>query len=520
MESAQLPQIIVKIRVPKSNGYFAVGTGFVIAADLVATAKHVVEFSKRNVDRPVELHRAQDLSLEDPPKYLADRQYAYIGGNAVDFVVLRLTQSIVSDLNFPLIAREFPEAHDKWLSYGFPVVGKRLEDFFGELVPVMGTFFPTGADNNSCHLKSADNAKLAPRDDAGQSSAWQGLSGAPVFRNGKFYGCISSSPTSLEERFRAISFPSLLRNCSEFREFVNTDLYPESKVIQEFQQSLIAKITPLLKDLPIFNELLEEYGYSRETSPGELATIFVTEPGYQENCKDILDAIKDILSREDIVARYQGEWAYVVQSAVILCKWLILNVVRTQWLRAKNLDKDCFIDRANLNSIELSSAVEVELIVARCLMVAPKIQQNSANNQLQCGSELSFFDAFEAHNPEATHQELLIPLYKEFFRRNPEGLSESRIVEAIIEHVASETSQGRPRRRKTNRASVIYFLINKDRYDRLQNNCQELLTKFGAALGGRLQFICCGGDDGEAFSEPLTNLLAALRSIYVLNTPR
>jgi hypothetical protein len=207
---------IAKILSPKVNGKNAIGTAYPISKNLIITARHVVDFAERDVDKPISIIWTDILDGDEKPYTVEVSQMNIVfnGGEKYDVVLIRC--ALPANVDIPPLLGVHPVEHQKWKSMGFPQVGKE-EDGLRHKISAMGEIFPPDKNNSILHLASLNDAR--------ENNAWMGMAGAPVFSGEILIAVITGRLHDFKDRFLAVSIPYLLANEIGFRKAVG--YYPD-----------------------------------------------------------------------------------------------------------------------------------------------------------------------------------------------------------------------------------------------------------------------------------------------------
>jgi hypothetical protein len=208
--------LVAKILSPKTNGYNVIGTAYPISKDLIITARHVVDFAERDVDKPISIIWTDILDGDEKPYTVEVSQMNIVfnGGEKYDVVLIRC--ALPANVDIPPLLGVHPVEHQKWKSMGFPQVGKE-EDGLRHKISAMGEIFPPDKNNSILHLASLNDAR--------ENNAWMGMAGAPVFSGEILIAVITGRLHDFKDRFLAVSIPYLLANEIGFRKAVG--YYPD-----------------------------------------------------------------------------------------------------------------------------------------------------------------------------------------------------------------------------------------------------------------------------------------------------
>lgn len=196
-------QLIAKILPTKKNGKRSIGTGYLIAKDLIVTARHVVVFAERDNDIQITIECPDLKDTHGDPFTSKVTEIVFGEGDDYDIAILKCNPVPQIDISLVQLAQHFPVAHEQWSGFGYPQIGKNEETGARKKVSVLGKFHPPDKANHEINLTSES--------DALEKEGWCGLSGAPVFHGDTLYAVISATPRSRDECFTAVLIPWLLK---------------------------------------------------------------------------------------------------------------------------------------------------------------------------------------------------------------------------------------------------------------------------------------------------------------------
>jgi len=196
--------LIARVLPTKAQGGRTIGTGYPITKDLVLTARHVVLFEGRDPNVPISIEWPD---LKDNTGKLCSSIVSEIieFGEQYDIALLKCDIPPKAHNSLPYLTQQFPKAHEKWESLGYPRIGK--DEGVRNKVSVLGKFHPS--DNTH-------QIQLTSESDAIEKEGWCGISGAPVFNGNTLYAVISKTPTERKECFTAVLIPWLINNLPTF----------------------------------------------------------------------------------------------------------------------------------------------------------------------------------------------------------------------------------------------------------------------------------------------------------------
>jgi hypothetical protein len=205
--------LIAKVLVPKTNGKNAIGTAYPISKNLIITARHVVDFTERDVSKPISIIWTDILDSNKKPYSVEVPQLNILfnGGETYDIVLIRCDIPIQVHSSLPISIGQHPKGHEEWESMGYPQIGKEA-DGSRHKVSAMGGIFPPDQSSPILDLESKGDAK--------EKEGWQGISGAPVFVGDTLIAVITYTPNDINERIRAISIVYLLQHEPAFNDVI------------------------------------------------------------------------------------------------------------------------------------------------------------------------------------------------------------------------------------------------------------------------------------------------------------
>ncbi len=202
--------LIAKVLSTKKNGKRSIGTGYPISKNLMLTARHVVIFPDRDVDKPIITEWPDIKDASGKPYTVEVSCIVYDGGEQYDIALLECKVPSQAHVTPLVLSQRFPEAHEKWKGFGYPEIGKNEDVNTREKISVLGIFHPSDVNNHKISLTSES--------DALKKTGWHGVSGTPVFQGAGLYAVIIETPIKRKECFTAVSIPYLLNNVPEFCE--------------------------------------------------------------------------------------------------------------------------------------------------------------------------------------------------------------------------------------------------------------------------------------------------------------
>ncbi|MBL6988114.1 MAG: TIR domain-containing protein [Methylobacter sp.] len=204
--------LIAKILVPKTIGKNAIGTAYPISKDLVLTARHVVDFEGRDINRPISISWPDiaDPANGQQPYTVTAAQDNIEFFDGYDIALIRCMAPPKAHISPLILSERHPIERESWKSMGYAQVGKDSDE--RKKVSAMGDIFPPDTCSHVLDLES--------RGDAKQKEGWKGISGAPVFRGHTLIAVLTHSPDDINERLRAVSISYLLKNHPAFKKIV------------------------------------------------------------------------------------------------------------------------------------------------------------------------------------------------------------------------------------------------------------------------------------------------------------
>ena len=252
-------KLVAKITVQRTDNNTRTGTAYPVGANLLLTARHVIEFhdelGKRDETKPVTVDW-QDVGehgehvLIEPEKI----NFAFDGGKQLDVVLLRcpIPQAIAASVNHTILEKEKIKTGNKWETLGFPKVnGFQAQD-------ATGTF---GVDQEksliNMTLDDTVNEKIFQPD----TSGWGGMSGAPVFciNTHKLQAIITNHNQDMQKQLIGVSIPYLMK-LPDFRDALGLRDIDEQhkKYVAELPQRIKKQLQQIEKSL-LYQELANSF---------------------------------------------------------------------------------------------------------------------------------------------------------------------------------------------------------------------------------------------------------------------
>ncbi len=250
----------VEVRFKTAQGLEPPGyaTGFRVGPGQVLTAQHVVERGpKDSIERAVEIRVRLDRDGSGEEVIEAPAKVAWVGES-------RLASSDRKALDVALLEDELPKGNlepfhrwvriplgrsDRWHCEGFPNASPDAARMGTEYL--YGLCHPARERATFLKLTVERKPPLPGRDG---STAWHGLSGAPVFvadgpYRGYLYGIVRASPKRFPDILRAVGTPALLRD-AELRQRLGIEDPPPPHA------GLVEKLREVLEEDPLLAERL------------------------------------------------------------------------------------------------------------------------------------------------------------------------------------------------------------------------------------------------------------------------
>ncbi len=240
----------VEVRFKTQDGLGPPGyaTGFRVGPGQILTARHVVERGPKDaIERAAEIRVRLDPDGGGEDVIEAPATVAWVGES-------ELAPGDRKALDVALLADELPgddlEPFRRWVRLPLGRSGRWWCEGFPQASPDtarMGTEYLSGechpARERATFLKlTVERAPPQPGRDG--STAWHGLSGAPVFvaegrYQGHLYGIVRSSPKRFPDIVRAVGTPALLRD-AELRRRLGFEepAPPHASLVEELRQVL------------------------------------------------------------------------------------------------------------------------------------------------------------------------------------------------------------------------------------------------------------------------------------------
>ncbi len=497
MDDNCFAKYVAKITVPKKNGKNAIGTGYAISSCLVITAQHVLTLPQWNQEHPITVEFSGLHDQDEKTQVIAHcQEIVFEGGETVDFAVLRLNRPLQDTIEYSKLSAKAPQPHQQWSSFGYPALGEHLETTLTEKTPVMGEFFP---DNDETYCSA-----LYIKGDALKKEDWKGLSGAPVISQGLCYGVIIDTPDNVNERFTAVSIPSLLKKHTAFQNFYKKFFFDEES--KKLEHILIDNITSLIDDCESMPHAALKLQLNIATEhASDIAKALIQQPSIEA----ALRILYNILLKESLNAsEIDDQWISTVECFQSIASWLLLKSVRAQWMHQYGLLTNQYQGIGICNQFELQHRHYTEVIVSKWLIQQPTFELDPVH-RIQGHSAQSTIMAYDALNRKACSEELLKPIYKDLMRKKEDfKMSEA----GLIETIKGQFDAIKP--------PLTYYLVSQEKLEEIQN--MPWFSDLNQALSGYVQFICCQISDtnNKASTENQKILLNLLNAIMVLKFPR
>lgn len=204
-------KLVAKIITPRTDNKARTGTAYPVAANLLLTARHVIEFKERDKTKPItvewqDFHETRDIAPEDIT-------YLFDGGELLDVVLLccPLPEAIAEIVTPNILEKEKIGSTTPWETLGFPKVnGFLAQDATGKFgvdqqKPQIRLTLDDTIDKEILKANNIDNG-------------WGGMSGAPVFciKTKKLQAVITKHNQWMQKQLIGISIPYLM-GLPEFR---------------------------------------------------------------------------------------------------------------------------------------------------------------------------------------------------------------------------------------------------------------------------------------------------------------
>ncbi|MEI6334292.1 MAG: hypothetical protein WCS87_07010 [Methylococcaceae bacterium] len=245
-------KLVAKITVQRTDNNTRTGTAYPVGANLLLTARHVIEFhdklGKRDETKPVTVDW-QDVGehvVIEPEKI----NFAFDGGEQLDVVLLccPLPEAVAKSVNHTILEKEKIKTGNKWETLGFPKVnGFQAQD-------ATGTF---GVDQEKPQIRLTLDDNVNEKNFQPDTSGWGGMSGAPVFSTttNKIQAIIINHNKCMEMQLIGVSVPYLMK-LPDFRDALGLTGFSDNShyIIEQKQQ--IKDLLNDISDTKLFRELV------------------------------------------------------------------------------------------------------------------------------------------------------------------------------------------------------------------------------------------------------------------------
>ncbi|MFI3199492.1 MAG: hypothetical protein QX196_14350 [Methylococcaceae bacterium] len=195
--------LVAKITVPRTDNETKTGTAYPVGANLLLTARHVIEFNERDKTKSVTVEW-EDFSAVVKIES-QDIDFVFDGGKKLDVILLRcpIPPGIAKAVSSDILGEEKIGSGKKWKTAGFP----KVNGFNRK--GVIGTY-GVDADRSTIDLTLDDTTEA--------KNEWGGMSGAPVFciETHKLQAIIIIHNQGMKKQLIGVSVPYLMKQ-PEFR---------------------------------------------------------------------------------------------------------------------------------------------------------------------------------------------------------------------------------------------------------------------------------------------------------------
>lgn len=296
-------KLVAKITVQRTDNNTRTGTAYPVGANLLLTARHVIEFhdklGKRDETKPVTVdwqdvgEHGEHVVIE--PEKINFAFDGFDGGEQLDVALLccPIPQAIAASVNHTILEKEKINTGNKWETLGFPKVnGFQAQDATG--------IFGVDQEKPLINLTLDDtvNEKIFKPD----TSGWGGMSGAPVFciNTHKLQAIITNHNQGMQKQLIGVSIPYLM-TLPDFRNALGL------KDIDEQHKKYLAKLPERIK---------KQLQQIKESSLYQvLANAFVQE-GVDQSPENLCQAIERKICIDPIglLEQYRNSVAAVLKT--------------------------------------------------------------------------------------------------------------------------------------------------------------------------------------------------------------
>jgi hypothetical protein len=282
--------LLVQVIVNTGDEKVRCGTAYPIAPGRVITAAHVVGDAQPNQIEVSWYHQSKSERGWKPCKSIVWKR------PDVDVIVLEVDCPNSVKSRFAVLGESEPRTDIRWESEGFPLVGKRGDDWVA--ISMKGATFSMG--------NQSELFELGVDSPPSSVNGWQGASGSPVFVNGNILGVIVVCPKDFANgRLSAVPAYRLLKDDS-FRAAVELTEDEQRRLLVLETIQLLAKsreaLQTLAKRLKV-PELADDQKWSRSVvekllelgSPPQILTAMIR--AMNDLDKQGLKGVADILEQ-------------------------------------------------------------------------------------------------------------------------------------------------------------------------------------------------------------------------------
>ena len=211
--------ICVYVPIQGSEKKYAVSTGYPIGNDLIITTGHV--FEKRDTDRPIKLHwyhfpgHAQKAIIDLPSGEMVPIEDQL----SIDVAFIRSERPCGVSLESGQLSNSRPHGNDQWESEGFPSVA--VTSTGCKPLNFTGSVHSMAEEDSVFDLDVGNSLKQKNLKDE-EKAAYKGVSGMPIFVDGKIIGIVQSVNTLFQDgRLHAVPAWKLLQN-EKIQDLINS----------------------------------------------------------------------------------------------------------------------------------------------------------------------------------------------------------------------------------------------------------------------------------------------------------
>jgi len=351
-------RLVAKITVPRVDDQTRTGTAYPVGVNLLLTARHVIEFTERDRNKPITV-KWQDVSatIVIEPQNIA---LAFDGKEQLDVILIRCTipQAIAVLVTSAIFESEKIHSREGWEALGFP----KVNNF--ERKGATGTF---GVDSKQptidLTLDDTINEEILKANKI--ENGWGGMSGAPVFsctKPPKLQAIITDHNQWMQKQLIGVCVPYLMK-LPEFRQALGLNDADE-------------KHKKYLLDLPIrIKKQLQQIENSSLYQ--ELANKFILD-GIECSVENLWQAIEKIIISNDPISLLEK---YSDSVAVVLKRDLThINEAQTLFflfLGFFSSPKDFVLAQHQVQKLPVSTRLAVEMNLAAWYGLAPDLVYES-----------------------------------------------------------------------------------------------------------------------------------------------